>query len=95
MFVVAVEFKIIPEHAESFLSRVVAQAADSLKHETACQQFDVAISPDDPSLFFLYEIYDDAAAFDAHRAADYFADFSACVEPWVESKSVKTWHRLS
>ncbi|WP_442509328.1 putative quinol monooxygenase [Novipirellula sp. SH528] len=95
MFVVAVQFTIKPEFADVFRERVLQQANDSLANEDACQQFEVSVDPEDANQFFLYEIYDDAAAFDQHRAADYFHDFSASVGPWVESKSLKTWHRIS
>ncbi|EMI21650.1 Antibiotic biosynthesis monooxygenase domain protein [Rhodopirellula maiorica SM1] len=95
MFVVAVQFTIKPEFATAFRERVLKQASDSLANEEACQQFEVSVDPEAENQFFLYEIYDDAAAFDQHRAADYFADFSASVGPWVESKSLKTWHRIS
>ena len=39
----------------------------------------------------LYEIYDDAAAFDAHLATPHFAIFNEATAPLVASKTV---HRL-
>jgi quinol monooxygenase YgiN len=39
----------------------------------------------------LYEIYDDAPAFDRHLASDHFRDFDAVVAPWVRTKKVETW----
>lgn len=95
MFIVAVEFEIKPEHIEAFRDRVIQQAGDSLKHEAACQQFDVCVNPEDPTIFFLYEVYDDAAAFETHRQASYFADFAETVGPWVVNKTLKTLHRIS
>ncbi|MEM7522936.1 MAG: antibiotic biosynthesis monooxygenase [Pseudomonadota bacterium] len=38
---------------------------------------------------FLYEVYDDAAAFDAHLASDHFKDFDAAVAPMVAAKTVR------
>ena len=95
MFIVAVEFKIKPQHADAFRDRVLQQAADSLKNESTCRQFDVCVDPDSPSTFFLYEVYDDAAAFDAHREASYFKDFASTVGDWVAEKSLKTLSRIS
>ena len=39
---------------------------------------------------FLYEIYDDRAAFDAHLASPHFRAFDAEVGPWVQDKQVET-----
>jgi len=95
MFIVAVEFEIKSEHIEAFRDRVIQQAADSVRHEAACKQFDVCVNPDHPAIFFLYEVYDDAAAFAAHRQMPYFADFAETVGPWVANKTLKTLHRIS
>ena len=95
MFIVAVEFIIKEEHVDAFRKRVLQQAADSLENEVACHQFDVCVDPESPSKFFLYEVYDDAAAFDAHRKMDYFADFSASVGDWVAEKTLHTLNRIS
>ena len=95
MFIVAVQFKIKNDHVDAFRQRVLRQAADSLKNETACHQFDVCVDTDHPSSFFLYEVYDDAAAFDAHRETSYFAEFASEVSDWVEEKTLHTLNRIS
>jgi quinol monooxygenase YgiN len=38
-----------------------------LADEPGCSRFDVLVDPKVPTKFTLYEIYDDEAAFDAHR----------------------------
>lgn len=90
-FIVAVRFKVRAEHAEAFLARVQRQAADSLAVEEACRRFDVATAPGDGASVFLYEIYDDRAAFDAHLASAHFLAFDGEVGPWLESKTVEFW----
>tara|TARA_R110002049_G_scaffold185580_3_gene353865 strand:+ start:115997 stop:116284 length:288 start_codon:yes stop_codon:yes gene_type:complete len=95
MFIVAVEFKIKEEHVDAFRERVLQQAADSLAKESACHQFDVSVDNDQPSTFFLYEVYDDAAAFDAHRQTEHFASFAETVGQWVAEKNLHTLHRIS
>ena len=89
MYLVVVTFQIAPDHAQAFAARVAQQAADSLTEEV-CQRFDVWQAPDDPSRVFLYEIYDDRAAFDVHLASDHFKAFDAEVGPWVTDKVVET-----
>lgn len=91
MYVVAVLFEAAPGHEADLLARVRRQAADSLEKEAGCHRFDVAVDPAAPSRIFLYELYDDRAAFDLHLASAHFADFDAQVGPWTASKRVETF----
>jgi (4S)-4-hydroxy-5-phosphonooxypentane-2,3-dione isomerase len=94
LFVVAVEFVIYAQHVKQFRDIVVKQAENSLKLEPACHQFDVAQDDKDPTRFFLYEIYDDEAAFATHRSMPHFAQFSKDVADFVADKKVQTWNRI-
>ncbi len=87
-FAIAVTFVIKPDCVERFRTRVLQQAADSLEKEPGCTQFDVHVDESKPNVFFLYETYADAAAFDEHRATAHFADFGKTVADWVESKQL-------
>ena len=89
--IVVVRFRVKPERAEAFLARVKRQADDSLRLEEACRRFDVATDPADPTRVLLYEIYDDAAAFDLHLASDHFRAFDAEVRDWLDEKVVERW----
>ena len=89
MYLVAVTFQIAMDKAEAFVARVQQQAADSLT-EAGCRRFDVWVNPADPARVFLYEIYDDRAAFDVHLASDHFKAFDAEVGLWVAEKRVET-----
>ena len=90
MYLVTVVFEVSQENAQMFSARVQRQAEDSLT-EPGCQRFDVWQAPTDPEKTFLYEIYDDRAAFDAHLASEHFKDFDTEVGPWVLRKTVETW----
>jgi autoinducer 2-degrading protein len=60
-----------------------------LREEPGCRQFDVLIPEDDPGdLVVLYEIYDDAASFDAHLRSDHYVRFAAATERMVTMKTV-------
>ena len=91
MFVVTVTFVIKPEHIGDFAPAMLENARASAETEPGCRRFDVCRDPRDPAVTFLYEIYDDADAFEAHKATDHFKSFDALVAPWVSSKEVKTW----
>lgn len=92
MLVVTVEFLVRPERASAFRAAVMQQAANTLREEPACRRFDVCIDTANQSAVFLYEIYDDREAFDAHLGADYFRDFDRTTRGWLEQKTVRTWH---
>ncbi len=89
MYLVTVTFQIATEKAQAFAARVQKQAEDSLT-EPGCQRFDVWRDPSDPARVFLYEIYDDRAAFEAHLASDHFIAFDAEVGPWITDKRIET-----
>lgn len=92
MFVVTVDFRSVPEKADAFLAALRINAATSLRDEPGCHRFDVCTDPNQPGRFFLYEVYSDAAAFDAHKAAPHFTEFDALVRDWTAEKSVNTYH---
>jgi autoinducer 2-degrading protein len=43
---------------------------------------------------FLYEVYDDRAAFDAHLSAPHFKSFDAATAGMIRSKKVRALTRL-
>lgn len=88
MYVVTVTFRINPDHTDRFLEAMRENARLSLEREPGCHRFDVALGENGPETVFLYELYTDRAAFDAHLEADHFKSFDATVADWVASKDV-------
>ena len=93
MFVIAVTFKVAPEHAAEFKTLVHAQAQNSLEKEPECHQFDVCEDPSSPATVFLYELYSDEAAFKHHLDTDHFKQFDADVASMVRDKQVMSYTR--
>jgi autoinducer 2-degrading protein len=93
MYVVTVEFEIVPGHEAEFLREMVANARASRERESGCRQFDVCIAPEQPRLIFLYEIYADRAAFETHVGTAHFRAFDATTAPWVARKTVRFYER--
>lgn len=91
MYVVTVTFVVKPEFVESFRLLVRKQSENSLTREADCHRFDVSFDPDDPARCFLYELYTDRAAFDAHVTTPHFAEFGAAIEGGIESKELNCW----
>ena len=93
MYVVTVVFEPLPELAEDFRTAMIANARASREREPGCRQFDVCIEPGTGTVF-LYEVYDDRAAFDAHLASEHFRAFDAKVRDWVARKAVRSYERI-
>ena len=91
MFVVTVTFESIPGKADSLERLLLKQAQNSLQNELACLRFDVARSIENPNRFFLFEIYQDAAAFAQHLTTAHFGNFDQQAGPLVDNKQVQTW----
>ena len=93
-YVVTVEFDIHPQHFAAFLPLMRENARVSREDEPGCRQFDVCTDPARPDTVFLYELYDERAAFDAHLASPHFKRFDAAVRDMVANKVVRTMRRI-
>lgn len=94
MYIVTVAFSAHEAHAADFRAALVDNAQASRESEAGCRQFDVCIAADDTSTTFLYEAYDDPAAFDAHLASAHFKAFDALTTPWIRNKTVRIYERI-
>lgn len=93
MFVITVQFRIKPGMLNAFLPLMEANARQSLADEPGCRQFDVCQNPEIPEEIFLYEVYDDAAAFSEHLATAHFKEFDAATTQMIETKTVQSYER--
>ena len=94
MYIVTVEFTLEPDQVAAFMPLMVENARASCDREPGCRQFDVCVDPQAPHIVFLYEVYDDRAAFDAHLATAHFKTFDAAVRDMVADKKVRTYTRI-
>jgi quinol monooxygenase YgiN len=94
VYVVIVEFTIHAEHADAFMAALLTNALASREGEHGCRQFDVCTAPGDRTRVFLYEVYDDKAAFDAHVRTAHFATFDRETAPWIAHRSVRLLERV-
>lgn len=92
MFIVAVQFIIHPENVAGFKDAVMKNAAASERDEPGCHQFDVCFNADGTQCF-LYEVYDDEAAFGAHRASPHFKLFFETVQPMIVERRFESYER--
>jgi autoinducer 2-degrading protein len=75
---------------ERFEELVLTNARLSLRDEPGCQRFDVLVAADNRRRIVLYEIYDDASAFEAHLSSPHYQDFAARTRDMVEASALTT-----
>jgi (4S)-4-hydroxy-5-phosphonooxypentane-2,3-dione isomerase len=80
MFSLMVQLQVQPRRREEFLAAIAENAESSIRDEPGCVRFDVSAVEDDENRFALYELYTDAEAFEAHRAAPHFAQWRAVAD---------------
>ena len=69
--------------AEAFLAAIQDNAAASVATEPGCLVFDVSQDRMDPDVIYLYEIYRDDDAYEAHTQTAHFRDSRPLVEPLI------------
>jgi autoinducer 2-degrading protein len=80
MFSLVVQMQVRPDRREEFLAGMAANAEASVRDEPGCLRFDVSAVAADANRFFLYELYTDAEAFEAHKASPHFAQWREIAE---------------
>ncbi len=88
-FAIVVDFRMKPEDVDTFVTAVTENAAASAGTEPGCRRFDVLTSRDGEPVVWLYEIYDDRDAFEAHLRTEHFAKFKAATDPIVQGVTVR------
>lgn len=94
MYVVTVDFRVKPEYVQDFRREMLINARSSVEREAGCRRFDVTVDEHDPAHFFLFEVYDDEAAFQTHMTMRHFHTVTAAITPWVTEKVVATFLML-
>ena len=93
-FVLQVLIRIKPENVDSFMQKVLENAASARK-EPGCRHFDVVMDPRDPTRVMLYEVYDDEKAFEEHQQGAAFKKYIAEAVPLLASRERHVWKRVS
>lgn len=94
MFAVVVTLSLKPDTHEAFLTLMHNNARASLTSEAQCHQFDVATDPTRPDEVFLYELYTDLSAFEAHLKTAHFAEFDTATAGMIAHKDVRTYSQV-
>ena len=72
-----------------------AHAHSCLEREPGCRRYDISVDPLEGAAFLLYQVYDDEAAYLAHRELPHYADFRILTDPWVRTRRVLTYEAVA
>ena len=88
MLVVLVQVAVKQEMLTEFERAILTNADAARTREPGCVRFDVSQREDDPAQWLFYEVYKDAAAFEAHRASPHFAAYQRVADHALISKTL-------
>ncbi|MEO0497598.1 MAG: putative quinol monooxygenase [Pseudomonadota bacterium] len=89
-YCVSVRIDVVQGQSEAFRAAITDNALASVEEPT-CSRFDVWTDQSEPTVFYLYEVYDDKAGHDAHLATTHFARFDEAVKDLVQSRQIETF----
>jgi quinol monooxygenase YgiN len=95
MYAVIVRIKVKKEHWGQFMPLMQQNANASVSLEPACKQFDILCDSSRPHEVVLYEIYENAEAFQLHLKTSHFIAFDRQVSNMIAHKSVETYEQVS
>ena len=93
-YVIAVDFWLRPGTWADFRKLIDENARASAQTEPGCRRFDVLEPQGEADHIFLYEIYEDRAAFEAHLKTPHFAAFNRDSEALVAKKKITEYELL-
>jgi|SRR5579863_1084835 len=86
----AVDYDVVPGQVDAFLAALKENGAASVK-EPGCREFDIAVSEKDPNHVFIFEVYNDAAAAQAHTATEHFKKYKEITKDMVVKREVRSF----
>ena len=92
LYINAVNIDVVPGQIENYLAAIKEVGAAAIKTEPGCSEFNITVSQKDPNHLFIFEVYDNAAAFDAHLKSDHYKKYAAAAKDIVAKREV---HPLS
>jgi quinol monooxygenase YgiN len=89
LYVNAVDIDVVPGEIDHYLAALRENGAASVKEEPGCHAFNITVSQKDPNHVFIFEVYDSAAALEAHRATDHFKKYAATTKDMVAKREAR------
>ena len=90
----AVEYDVVPGQVDNFLAALKENGAASVK-EPGCREFDIAVSQKDANHVFILEVYDNAAAAEAHTATEHFKKYKAATTDMTTKREARSYSSVA
>jgi (4S)-4-hydroxy-5-phosphonooxypentane-2,3-dione isomerase len=82
MYIIIAPIQIKEGYKEEFIEAMLGDARGSVNDEPGCLRFDVIQDAGDPNRIWLYEVYVDEAAFEAHQQMPHYIKWRDTVKDW-------------
>ena len=90
LYISAVDIDVVPGQIDAYLAALKENGAAAV-HEPGCHEFNITVSQKDPNHVFIFEVYDNAAALEAHRATDHFKKYAATTKDMVAKRDARAF----
>jgi (4S)-4-hydroxy-5-phosphonooxypentane-2,3-dione isomerase len=88
MYVNAVDIDVVPAERDNYLAALTENGKASVT-EPGCRAFNIQTLASDPNHVFIYEVYDNEAALQAHRATEHFKKYAATTAKMVAKRDAR------
>jgi (4S)-4-hydroxy-5-phosphonooxypentane-2,3-dione isomerase len=88
LYINAVDVDVVAGQIDNYLAALKENGAASVQ-EPGCREFNITVSQKDPNHVFIFEVYDNAAAVEAHRQTDHFKKYAAATKDLVAKRDLR------
>jgi autoinducer 2-degrading protein len=88
MYVNAVDIDVVPGERDNYLAALTENGKASVT-EPGCRAFNIQVLASDPNHVFIYEVYDNEAALQAHRASEHFKKHAATTAKMIAKREAR------
>jgi (4S)-4-hydroxy-5-phosphonooxypentane-2,3-dione isomerase len=85
LYINAVDLDIVPAQRDAYLA-AIKENSEAAIQEPGCKEFNILVLGDDPNHLFLFEVYENEAAFQSHRASEHFKKYAALTANMVAKR---------
>ncbi len=89
-----VEYDIVPGQIDAYLAALKENGAAAVK-EPGCREFNVLVSQKDPNHVLIFEVYNDAAAVQAHRETEHFKKYAATIKDMIAKRDARPFSSVA
>jgi quinol monooxygenase YgiN len=83
MSALVVKIHMKAEYRDQFIKEMLADAIGSEKIEPGCLMFNIVNDAADPNILYLFEVYKDGDAIEAHKKMPHFVKWLETTKDWL------------